>query len=107
MSNEITLHENEIILYTTPDGGVRVEVVFQDETFWMTINRIAELFGTTKQAISYNLQNIYDTGELKREATVKEILTVQNKEATFRKFRIVQQEEGRQVNRNMEFYNQQ
>ena len=43
----------------------------------MNINRIADLFGTSKQDVSYHLQNIYDTGELKREATVKEILTVQ------------------------------
>ena len=84
--------EGEIIFYTSPDGVTRVEVFFQDETVWLTINRIAELFGTTKQVISYHLQNIYDSGELSREATVKEILTVQ-------------EEGGRQVSRRLEYHN--
>ena len=92
MSNEIIPQGSDLILYSTPDGRVRVEVVFQDETFWMTINRMAELFGTTKQAISKHLQNIYETGELKREATVKEILTVQI-------------EGDRKVSRNLDYFN--
>jgi hypothetical protein len=78
MNNESVPQSNDVIIYSSPDGEVRVEVVFQNETFWLTINRMAELFGTTKQAISQHLQNIFDTGELKRAATVKEILTVQN-----------------------------
>ncbi len=80
MSQDIVPRDNEILFYTTPEGTVRVEVVFQGETFWMTLNRIAELFGTTKQVVSYHLQNIYETGELSREATVKEILTVQTED---------------------------
>jgi hypothetical protein len=92
MSNEITPPENDLILYSTPDGSVRVEVVFQNETFWMTINRIAELFGTTKQVVSYHLQNIYETKELSQDSTVKEILTVQT-------------EGDRKVSRNLDYYN--
>ncbi len=84
--------ENEIILYSTPDGSVRVEVFFQEETFWLTINRLAELFGTTKQNISLHLQNIFKDHELEPEATVKEILTVQK-------------EGGRDVSRQLEYYN--
>jgi len=76
MGKELVPQNNEIIIYSSAEGDVRVEVLFQDNTFWMNINRIAELFGTTKQVVSYHLQNIYETGELKREATVKEILTV-------------------------------
>jgi hypothetical protein len=68
-----------------------VEVHFQDETFWLTINRMADLFGTTKQAISYHLQQIYESGELLREATVKEILTVQR-------------EGAREVSRKLDYY---
>ena len=56
------------------------------------MNRMADLFGTTKQAISYHLQRIYETNELQREATVKEILTVQV-------------EGGREVSRKLEYYN--
>ncbi|MEL7562848.1 virulence RhuM family protein [Dehalogenimonas sp. 4OHTPN] len=92
MGNELVPQENDVIMYTTPDGVVRVEVIFQNETFWMTANRMAELFGTTKQVVSYHLQNIYETGELSRGATVKEILTVQI-------------EGDRQVSRNLEYYN--
>jgi hypothetical protein len=84
--------ENDIIFYTTPDGSVHIEVFFRDETFWLTINRMAELFGTSKQSISYHLQNIFGENELQREATVKEILTVQN-------------EGGREVSRMLEYYN--
>jgi hypothetical protein len=84
--------EGEIILYTTPDGATRVEVFFQEETFWLTINHMADLFGTTKQVVSYHLQQIYESEELRREATVKEILTVQ-------------QEGKREVSRKLDFYN--
>lgn len=83
---------NEIIFYSTPDGNVHLEVYFQDETFWLTINKMAELFGTTKQNISLHLGNIYENRELDEAATVKEILTVQ-------------QEGTRQVSRNLAYYN--
>ncbi|MBN1191501.1 MAG: virulence RhuM family protein [Dehalococcoidales bacterium] len=92
MNKEMVPRDNEIIFYSTPEGGIRVEVLFQDETFWLTINRIAELFGTSKQAVSYHLQNIYKTGELEKTATVKEFLTVQN-------------EGQRTVSRNLEYFN--
>jgi hypothetical protein len=91
MNKDMVPQENEIIFYSTPDGKVNVEVLFQSETFWLTLNRMAELFGTTKQTISQHLQNIFETGELKREATVKEILTVQT-------------EGERQVSRNLDYY---
>ena len=84
--------EGEIILYTTPEGLAKVEVFFQNETFWLTLNKMADLFGTTKQSISYHLQQIFESGELNREATVKEILTVQ-------------QEGAREVARKLEYYN--
>jgi hypothetical protein len=54
---------------------VRVEVLFGAETFWLTINRMAELFGTTKQTIRNHLRQVYESGEPSR-ATVKGILTV-------------------------------
>jgi len=84
--------EGEILLYSTPGGNVRVEVFFQDETFWLTQLRMAELFGSSKQVISYHLRNIFETKELDRAATVKEILTVQD-------------EGGRKVSRDVEYYN--
>jgi hypothetical protein len=69
--------EGQALIYATADGTVRVEVLFGEETFWLTINRMAELFGTTKQTISYHFRQIYESGELSREATVKGILTDQ------------------------------
>ena len=84
--------EGEILLYSTPRGAVKVEVYFQDETFWLTQARMAELFGTTRQAIGYHLGNIFETKELEREATSKEILLVRN-------------EGGREVARSVEYFN--
>ena len=92
MADNPTPREGEIIFYTTPEGVTKVEVVFQDETFWLTLNRMADLFSTSKQDISYHLQQIYDSGELIRGATVKEILTVQS-------------EGNRNVSRKLDYYN--
>ena len=86
------MKNSEIILYTTPQGNVKVEVLVREETVWLTINKMAELFGATKQNISYHLQNIFKENELGKKATVKEILTVQT-------------EGERQVSRNLEYYN--
>lgn len=86
------MKNSEIILYTTPQGNVKVEVLVREETVWLTINKMAELFGATKQNISYHLQNIFKEKELDKKATVKEILTVQT-------------EGERQVSRSLEYYN--
>ena len=92
MGEELIPRESQVLLYTTPKGDVRVEVFYQGETFWLTLNQIAELFGTSKQLVSHHLQNIFETKELRRAATVKEYLTVQT-------------EGGRQVSRKLDYYN--
>ena len=93
MSDELPAPiEGRALIYATADGTVRVEVLLGDETFWLTIKRMAELFGTTKQTISYHLRQIYDSGELSRDATVKGIVTVQK-------------EGSRNVSRTLEHYN--
>lgn len=95
MSKEHTSQENnesDIILYTTSEGAVHVEVVFQSETFWLTQKRMAELFGVEVPAISKHLANIFESGELMPVATVS-ILEIVQKEGT------------RNVTRKMEFYN--
>jgi len=84
--------EGEIILYTTPEGDTRVDVFFQNETFWLSQRRMAELFDVEVNTINYHLKEIYDSGELQAEATI-------------RIFRIVQNEGGRSVVREVEFYN--
>lgn len=86
------MSESEIILYTDPTGHIRVEVYFEEETFWLSQRRMAELFGVEVQTVNYHLKEIYASGELAAEATI-------------RKFRIVQKEGGREVSREVEFYN--
>lgn len=83
---------NDIIFYNTPTGDVKIEVIFNDETFWLTQKRMAELFGVEVPAINKHLSNIYETGELDEKATISILETVQ-------------QEGTRMVKRNVEFYN--
>jgi len=84
--------EGEIILYTTPDGVAKVEVFFQEETFWLSQRRMAELFDVEVHTINYHLKEIYASGELMEPATI-------------RKIRIVQNEGERSVSREVDFYN--
>lgn len=58
---------NEILLYTTPNGSVKVEIYLQNETIWLTQQKIADLFGVQRPAITKHLKNIFETGELKEE----------------------------------------
>lgn len=58
---------NEILLYTTPNGKVKVEIYLQNETIWLSQQKIAELFGVQRPAITKHLKNIFETGELKEE----------------------------------------
>ncbi|GAB5466379.1 MAG: virulence RhuM family protein [Candidatus Kapaibacteriales bacterium] len=56
--------ESEIIFYQSDEGVIKIEVVFQDDTFWMTQKKIAELFGVQRPAITKHLKNIFESGEL-------------------------------------------
>ncbi len=75
MSENAQPREGEIILYTSPDGSARVEVSFQDETFWLTQKRMAELFGVDVRTISEHLQGIFQSGELSRDAVIRNFRT--------------------------------
>ena len=86
------MSSSEIILYSTPQGEIKIEVFLQDETVWLTQRAMGELFGVSKKTISEHLGNIYKSNELQREATVRKIRTVQN-------------EGEREVARNLDFYN--
>jgi hypothetical protein len=57
----------EILLYNTPNGGVKVEIYLQNETIWLTQQKIADLFGVQRPAITKHLKNIFETGELNEE----------------------------------------
>lgn len=87
-----SLNENNIILYQTEEGKVKINVFFADENFWMTQKVMGDLFDVQKAAISKHLKNIFDSGELDKDSTVSIKETVQN-------------EGGRNVQRNVEYYN--
>jgi len=80
------------LVYRSAEEDVSVKAVIKDETIWLTQKAMAELFGVQTPAISKHLQNIYDDGELRREATVS-------------KMEIVRAEGQRSVKRNVDFYN--
>jgi hypothetical protein len=60
--------QNQFLLYTAPDGAVRVEVFFKDETVWLTQKALAELFGVKRRAITKHLLNIFSTGEVAEDS---------------------------------------
>lgn len=61
---------NELIFYKTPDGEQRIDVVYQNENFWMTQKTLSELFSVKVPAISKHLKNIFDTDELSEESVI-------------------------------------
>ena len=75
MSNLVP-KESEFILYTTPQGDVRLDVLVLDESIWLTQKSMADLFGIVKSTISEHLTNVYDSGELEKKATVRKIRTI-------------------------------
>ncbi len=90
--SELIPNSNDFIIYTASNGSITIETYIQDETIWLTQQKIADVFGVTKSTISEHLTNIFESGELEKEATVW-------------KFRTVQKEGEREVNRNLEYYN--
>lgn len=92
MNDKLNPQFSDIIFYSSPDGDVHVEVFFGDETFWLSQKRMAELFGVEVHTVNYHLKEIFKSGELKEDATI-------------RKIRIVQKEGSREVARDVDFYN--
>jgi len=92
--NQITIQDQltEFLLYTTPNGEVKVEIFIQNESIWLAQKRMAELFGVDVSTINEHLKNIYKSGELEENTTIG-------------KFPIVQQEGSREVRREVNFYN--
>ncbi|WP_317437393.1 virulence RhuM family protein [Thomasclavelia spiroformis] len=85
-------NNSKMIIYTTEDGLVKIETTFNAETVWLSLDQMSSLFQRDKSTISRHIKNIYEEGELVREATVANFATVQN-------------EGDRQVERNIEYYN--
>jgi hypothetical protein len=92
MNSNSSNQASNFMLYTAQNGDVKVDVFLQDETIWLTQKAMESLFNVTKSTLSEHLANIYASGELSKEATV-------------RKFRTVQIEGEREVERNLDYYN--
>ncbi len=82
----------QIEIYQTEDGKSQIAIALEHDTLWLSQAQLAELFDKDVRTINEHIQNIFKTGEL-------------NKQATVRKFRIVRQEGGRQVKREIDHYN--
>lgn len=65
------MKSNQLIFYSTPQGNVKVEVVFEDETFWLSQKRMAELFGVDVRTVNEHLKNIFKTDELHEETVIR------------------------------------
>ena len=95
MNSDLTIYQpsdESIVVYKSNDGIVQLEVQLANETVWLTLSQLAMLFDRDKSVISRHLRNIYAEGELTREATVAKNATVQD-------------ESGRMVVRQIEYYN--
>ncbi len=82
----------EFLIFTNQSKTTSIEVKYEDETIWLSQKLMSELFDVEVNTINYHLKEIYKSGEIQQERTI-------------RKFRIVQQEGKRQVNRDIDFYN--
>ncbi len=82
----------DFLIFTAQSGEESIEVRYEDETIWLSQKMMAKLFDVDVRTVSEHLGNIYEQGELRRDATI-------------RKFRTVQTEGKREVTRNVEFYN--
>lgn len=90
--NQLKPKDSEFLFYTSDEAKLKIEVCLVNETVWLTQKHMADLFEVAKSTLSEHLSNIYESGELEREATV-------------RKFRIVQIEGEREVTRELKHYN--
>jgi prophage maintenance system killer protein len=88
----MTVPQNQITIYQSSDGCVQLEVTLDQETVWLNQRQLSALFDKDVRTINEHIHNVFSEQELGVESTV-------------RKFRIVQQEGKRQVNREVEHYN--
>lgn len=86
------LTSSNVIFYKTSNDKIKIEVVFNNETFWLSQKRMAELFGVDLTTINYHLKQIFESGELEEKATIGKIP-------------IVQMEGEREITRQVIFYN--
>lgn len=66
---------NDILLYSTSEGKIKIEVIYENETFWLSQKRIAELFNVEIPTINYHLKEIFKSGELEESSVIRKFLT--------------------------------
>ena len=86
------MDKGQFLLYQTPEGDSQIEVKLQNDTVWLSLDQMAELFQRNKSTISRHIKNVLEDGELQEEATIANFATVQN-------------EGTRKVERVIAFYN--
>ena len=72
------MDKGQFLLYQTPDGDSQIEVKLQNDTVWLSLDQMAELFQRNKSTISRHIKNVLEDGELQEEATIANFATVQN-----------------------------
>ena len=72
------MDKGQFLLYQTPDGNSQIEVKLQNDTVWLSLDQMAELFQRNKSTISRHIKNVLEDGELQEEATIANFATVQN-----------------------------
>ena len=85
-------NNDNMLIYQSADGNIKIDVRFEKETVWLSLDQMATLFGRDKSTISRHAKNVFEEGELSPKATVANFATVQT-------------EGGREVARNIDYYN--
>ena len=68
-------NQGEIIIYQSEDGLTHIDVKIEDETVWLTLDQMADLFDRDKSTISRHIKNVFEEGELQRESVVANFAT--------------------------------
>lgn len=75
MSNNLNPNQSEFLLYVSQAGEVKVDVLLQDETVWLTQKGMQELFEKAKSTISEHISNVFEEGELDEKVVVRDFRT--------------------------------
>lgn len=71
------MNGSNVIIYTTDDGSSKVDVIFEEDTVWLSLDQMSQLFQRDKSTISRHIKNIFGDGELEKKSTVANFATVQ------------------------------
>jgi len=89
---EKEIKRGEFVIYQSPDKKIKIDVSLDQDTVWLSLNQLAEIFDTDKSGVSRHIKNVYVSGELDKSSTVAKIATVEL-------------EGKREIKRDIEYYN--